>query len=95
MEQNNHTELTPVQRFLSTRERLREYSESGDHLPYYESGRHLESMMVACEQLIRDNHRLEALAASAEVLLEEQAIDIALKDLEIFNFTTQEPKDLE
>lgn len=81
--------LNPVQRYLATLNRLAELSEEDEVLPPAESVMHLNSMLTACDQLIRENNLLQAQLASADKLIEELEIDNAVKDLEIFNFDNQ------
>jgi len=70
-------------------ERLRELADSGDELPYHESGVLLNQLLHTCGQLIRENSALAARVKSADKLIEELNIEITVKDLEIFNFDTQ------
>lgn len=89
MEQTDPIMLNPVQRYLSTLNRLAQLSEDDEVLPAAETVIHLNSMLTACDQLIRENNLLQAQVLSADKLIEEQEIEIAIKDLEIFNFDNQ------
>lgn len=95
MEQINPIMLNPVQRYLATLNRLAELAEEDEELPAAETVIHLNSMLTACDQLIRENNLLQAQVLSADKLIEEQEIEIAIKDLEIFNFDNQIPENEE
>jgi hypothetical protein len=45
--------------------------------------------MHACSQLIAQNERLRLAVALSDQIVEELEIELCIKDLEIFNFTSQ------
>lgn len=78
--------LTPVQRYLSALARMAELAENDQELPAAETVIHLNSMLTACAELIRENDLLSAQLRSADTYIAELEIDNAVKDIEIFNF---------
>jgi len=88
-------ELTPTQIYLAIQARLQELGEADELLPFHEAGTHLNSLLDVCRDLLYDNNRLQAQLNSAETLIEEMGIESAIKDMEIFNFTSQSTENTE
>lgn len=70
--------------------RLLQCQAEGGKMPAAEASYSFAQLMVACSQLIAENERLRRAVAISDQIVEELEIEMAVKDIEIFNFTTQQ-----
>jgi hypothetical protein len=84
----------PTATFLHIYKRLQECQARGEKMPTAEASQSFTLLMHACSQLIAQNERLRLAVALSDQIVEELEIELCIKDLEIFNFTSQtDPKD--
>ena len=79
----------PAAVYLYIYNRLRECQAMGEKLPSAEASILFTQLMYACSALISRNDRLETELYVAQGIIEELEIEICVKDIEIYNFTTQ------
>lgn len=89
MEQNNPD---PASTYINIYNKLVHYKLMGQKMPAAESALSFGQLMAACSQLIAENERLRKAVAISDQIAQELEIEMAVKDIELFNFTTQQEK---
>lgn len=87
---NNPPEFPdPVATFTHIRDRFAQMEETGEDISIAELTQHFIQLSLACQSLIIQNDRLRHALTISTALTQDLEIDLALKDIELFNFTNQ------
>jgi hypothetical protein len=62
----------------------------GEKLPAAEASQAFATLMHACSSLISTNERLTKALVISEGIVQDLEIEICVKDIELFNFTSQQ-----
>lgn len=94
MTEQPHQAPDPAAIYAHIYNRLRQCQAMDEKMPVAERAQSFAQLMVACSALISENERLRREISIAQTITEDLEIDLAIKDIEIFNFTNHsEQKD--
>lgn len=70
-------------------QRLLQCQAMGEKMPAAEASLSFSQLMTACSQLISENEKLRRAVAISEQITQDLEIEMAVKDIELFNYENQ------